>query len=87
VDVREIERLPASQLIEWMEYERLEPFGSWRDNWHSAVLASIFGNAFRDPKRPPMKMQDFFYQDPETAQERADQEILANLRIMKKSNV
>jgi len=69
-----------------MEYEQIEPWGAWRDNWHAALLASMFGNAFRDPKRPPMKMRDFFYQDPITAQKRADQEMLSNLRVLKKTN-
>jgi hypothetical protein len=70
-----------------MEYERIEPWGAWRDNWHAALLATMFGNAFRDPKRSqPMRMSDFFYRDSVTAQKRADQELLANLRVLKKTN-
>lgn len=66
-------------LAEWMEYDRLEPFGSWRDNWHMAVLTSIVANANRDPKKraQPFSPSDFFYVDSETRQEQKDRETLA----------
>lgn len=59
--------MPAAELLEWMEYERLEPFGAWRDNWHSATIAHILANVHRDPKRPPVPFSDFMYRDPESA--------------------
>ncbi len=66
-------------LAEWMEYDRIEPFGSWRDNWHMAVLTSIVANSNRDPKkRPhPFSPSDFLYMDGETRQEQKDLETLA----------
>lgn len=78
--VSEIERdMPASELLEWMEYERLEPWGSWRDNWHHALNASILANVNRDPKRKstPFTVADFMYEDPESAQKRRDLAALA----------
>jgi hypothetical protein len=78
--------LPASIFLEWMEYQKLEPWGAWRDNWHAALQATIFASAFRDPKRPPPKMHEFFYQDPETARDKQDMEMLAILDSLKKRN-
>ena len=67
-----------------MEYERLEPFGSWRDNWHMAVLATITANAARNPKHQPIRPDVFFYKDPESAADERDQEMLGKLRMLRK---
>lgn len=67
-----------------MEYERLEPFGALRDNWHTAMLATILANAHRDPKKPPVRMSEFFYQDPDTVEEKNNVETLECLRAMKR---
>jgi hypothetical protein len=79
-----VENLPAALFMEWMEYERLEPFGSWRDNYHTAMLASILANAHRNSNRRPFGMAEFFYVDPETAMDKHDQELLMELRSRKK---
>lgn len=71
--------MPASEMLEWMEFERIEPFGPWRDNWHTALLATILANAHRDPKSPKVQMRDFFFVDPETDQEQRDAEMIAFL--------
>ena len=69
-----------------MEYQKLEPWGAWRDNWHAAMIATILASAHRDPKRPPPRMHEFFYKDPETAAKQQDEEMLTGLRLLKKSN-
>lgn len=69
-----------------MEYQKLEPWGAWRDNWHAAMISTILASAHRDPKRPPPRMHEFFYVDAETARDRQDMETLAMLESMKKSN-
>lgn len=74
--------MPAWLLREWQEYERLEPFGAWRDNWHMAVIASVLANIHRDPKRAPINPDRFFYTDPQTARERADVELLARFEAL-----
>ena len=78
--------MPAGLLREWMQYEHLEPFGAWRDNFHSAMIATLIANANRDPKRrpQPLKMSEFFYIDPETARENEDMEFLTKLRVLRK---
>jgi hypothetical protein len=74
--------MPAHLLAEWQEYERLEPFGAIRDNYHAAMIATILANAHRGPRRAPVKMDEFFYVDPETRRERADLEMLTRLEAM-----
>lgn len=69
--------MPASEFLEWMEYERVEPFGSWRDNYHAALSASILANVHRKPGTPPVPLSDFFYTDPETSAEKQDEMMLA----------
>jgi len=76
--------MPAGEYLEWMDFERLEPFGSWRDNWHAAMNATLLANAHRDPKRSPIRMDEFMYRDPETVQDQRDMEMLAGLRARRK---
>lgn len=71
-------------LSEWAEYDRLEPFGSWRDNWHMAVLCSLIANVNRDPKkrREPFSPADFMFTDPETRRERSDSQTVAMFDLL-----
>jgi hypothetical protein len=71
--------LPAYLIAEWQEYERLEPFGASRDNWHTSLIATILANANRAPGRQPIKPSEFFYVDPDTRQERKDKHTVALL--------
>lgn len=74
-------------LAEWQEYDRLEPFGQWRDNWHMAVMASLFANANRDPKkrREPFTPADFFFVDPQTRKEQSDAQTVAMFEMLAKA--
>lgn len=69
--------MPASELLEWMEYESLEPFGAIRDNWHSATIAHILANVHRDPKKPPIAFSDFMYRDHQSIQEEKARALIA----------
>lgn len=62
-----------------MEFYRLEPFGASRDNWHMAVLAMVFANAHRDPKKPAIPPDRFIYTDEETAAEAEDEKLMTFL--------
>lgn len=48
-----LERMPSSGLTRWIAYNRVEPFGQWRSDYRMALLASVFANCHRDPKRRP----------------------------------
>ena len=61
--VRQIYDLPAEEVLGWQAYYQTNPFGSWRDNFHSATIAHILAMANRNPKRPAPEIKDFFYLD------------------------
>jgi hypothetical protein len=69
--------MPSKHFREWSAYYKIEPFGQWRDNWHSAILATIAANANRNPNSPPIHMSDFMYEDPIEARRRKDAEFLS----------
>jgi hypothetical protein len=39
-------QLTSGQLAEWFAFYRLEPFGGWRDDYRSGILASTMANIF-----------------------------------------
>ena len=40
-------------LGEWLAYHRINPWGQWRDDLRSGIVASVIANVNRDPKRKP----------------------------------
>lgn len=61
-------------LEEWAEYERIEPFGAWRDNWHAALVASLIARTMGGKSLP---LSEFFYVDGDTRREQQDAQTLA----------
>jgi len=61
----------AAQLIEWMQYDILEPFGEWRDDWRSAEIVTMLANINRDAKKrkEPYKVTDFLTRFGERSEE------------------
>ena len=74
--MREIEALPASEVEGWRAFYNVQPFGPWRDNYHSAMVAHILAQAYGDPKRSGPVMSDFFFKDAATQQREKDEKIL-----------
>jgi len=62
--------MPHRELREWMEEYGRDPWGTWRDNAHAALICSLIANAFRDSKARPVTYEDFMFLDPETAEKR-----------------
>lgn len=56
--------MSASELDDWREFARLEPFGAIRDNIHAAMLAAITFNANRGTQEAKT-LHDFLLVDPE----------------------
>lgn len=42
-----LESISSTQLQEWFDYYRLEPFGVDRDNLHTGIIASTIANCNR----------------------------------------
>ena len=68
----------SSELSAWQQYYQIEPFGSWRDNYHSAQIASLIYNVNRG-KQKPTTIADFMFVDAETAKDKQDKEFLSFL--------
>lgn len=69
--------LSSSEFVEWMAYYTIEPWGQWRDNWHSAQIAALLYNVNSSKKQ--LTTNDFMYHDQESAQEKQDFEFLSRL--------
>ena len=49
----------SDELTEWMAYYQLEPFGDYRADYRSGVVASTFANAHRAKDAGPFRPEDF----------------------------
>ena len=59
--------MPAAEVAEWHAFYQIDPFGSWRDNYHSATIAHILGNVNRQSNSPKVPMEQYFYMTHEEA--------------------
>jgi hypothetical protein len=60
MSVRELlVRMDSRELAEWQAYEKIEPFGEWRADLRSAIVASVVANAFRGKDSRPVSPEDF----------------------------
>lgn len=41
----------------------MRPFGSWRDNFHAALIAKTIADVNRAPNSKPIPINGFFYRD------------------------
>lgn len=64
----EIEKWPAEDLIDFIEYDRIQPFGSERDNWHAAMIAQIIAAVNTPKRRKPPSVSDFMFVDKDLRQ-------------------
>ena len=58
-----MQRLSSREFTYLKAYSIIEPFGAKRDNYHTALLATLYANTHRKKDSPPMKMEEFFYKD------------------------
>jgi len=42
-----LDHLTSAQLSEWEAYDRLDPIGTWREEYRTAKLCSVIDNNFR----------------------------------------
>lgn len=54
-----LRRIPASEFVEWEEYSDLEPWGSYRSDLQTGVIASVVANLVRSEGHEPAKPSDF----------------------------
>lgn len=51
--------MDSRELTEWAAYELVEPFGEWRDDLRSGIVASTIANALRGKGSRSFKPEDF----------------------------
>ena len=49
--------MSSSELSDWIDYYKIEPWGSWRDNYHAALIASMHA-------KEGTRLSEFFYEPP-----------------------
>jgi hypothetical protein len=75
--VQELEgTMGSAELSDWQSYYQIEPFGAWRDNYHSSQVAALIYNVNRG-KQQAVKTSDFTFVDAETSQDMKDKEFLS----------
>lgn len=81
--VSRLEReLPYREMVEWMDEYRRDPWGTWRDNVHSASIATVVANSFRGKDTRPLTCEDFMILDPEVAEKRKAEKISRSNRSL-----
>ena len=70
------------EFARWQAYDRLEPFGHWRDNWHFAVLIHEISRAFGND---PPSVMPWMWEIPAPAEVREQQK--AEARRIKDQNM
>lgn len=58
-----LDRMSNTEFEEWREFYRIEPFGIQMENHRWGIMASMYANAHRDPRKAAWKPDDFFPQD------------------------
>ncbi|MES0444986.1 MAG: DUF4035 domain-containing protein [Desulfobacterales bacterium] len=60
----------------------MEPFGQWRDNFHSAQIASMLHNRWRGKGKPALTVNDFIFKTADQAKQQQTQKTLSALSAM-----
>ena len=58
-----LKTVSSRELVEWVAYDELEPFGFQIENWWVAAQMSVLANINRDKKHKPteFKVEDFLF--------------------------
>jgi hypothetical protein len=48
----------ARQLMEWLRFAELEPFGPEREDYRTGAVVNVMANAHRNPKRRPFTIEE-----------------------------
>ena len=76
--------LGSSEFDEWVSYYELEPFGAWRDNLHSAQIASTLHNINRRKNAPAKTAKEWMYEHPDEKRINDTAQTLAAFKAMAK---
>ncbi|MCP5019401.1 MAG: DUF4035 domain-containing protein [Ketobacter sp.] len=71
--------MTSTEFSYWVAFYGLHPFGSERDNIHSAVVAATVANTTRGRNQPPYSAEDFMLKTQEDKRESDTQNVIAFL--------
>ena len=55
--------MPSSEFTYWLAYQRIDPFGSFREDWRAAQFTCLTANINRAKNKPPFSVSDFMWKD------------------------
>lgn len=76
--------MPGTEFVEWMEFEKLEPFGERRADLRSALICKVLADINTAPGRKKARLTDFlldFEREAVTPEQMLQQAELANLAL------
>jgi len=75
--------MSPTEFHHWILYWIREPFGAWRDNWHMAQLAALYGQVHAKPGAS-IKPADFMYK---TEGQRKDENARAFINALRSAAI
>jgi hypothetical protein len=73
----------VGEFARWQEYEKLEPFGAIRDNWHMGTLAALYMQVHGKPGRK-VSADDFMYRTIDEQRDRQTRQTIQGLIALAK---
>ena len=77
-----LQDMPATELLNWKAMYQIDPFGTFRDNLHTGMIASTVYNMQRGKNSRPMKATDFLIKDKNQRRAEETAQTLAALNRM-----
>jgi len=84
--VRELEiTITENELVEWMAFYQIDPFGEWREDLRNAQLCALLAEINRDRKKKssPYKIADFMLFMPPKKKQSAEELKAALMQLVK----
>ncbi len=66
----------SAELTQWQAFYAVDPWGSWRDNYHAGLIATTVANYSGHAKKA-VTVQSFMYEHPAAKQARTVGEAMA----------
>jgi hypothetical protein len=77
------ERMSAREFAAWQDFYQRNPFGSWRDNFHAAMMCSLTYNINSKSNK---NLDEFFFRTKEEASKQSTENTLNSLMAMAKTD-
>jgi hypothetical protein len=86
LDLGGVGALPHRELLRWRRYWNEEPWGSYRDNMHAAMIVSELLKPHYKYGARPLAMSDFMFEQQEDRDEAARARFVLQLEAMARAD-